>query len=67
MHTAQILNTLWAHPITGCSPEIWSEGLGWYAMILVEVLELLPADWKGYDRLCMQLQKTGGFSFQSSG
>ena len=50
-------NTLWAHPITGCSPEIWSEGLGWYAMILVEVLELLPADWKGYDRLCMQLQK----------
>jgi unsaturated rhamnogalacturonyl hydrolase len=47
----------WAHPITGKSPEIWSEGLGWYAMILADVLELLPADFAGYDRLVMQTEK----------
>lgn len=34
----------WAHPQTGRSPEVWSEGLGWYALILVETLEILPAD-----------------------
>ena len=50
-------DVLWAHPITGCSPEIWSEGLGWYAMILVEVLELLPKDYPGCGRLLMQLTK----------
>ena len=47
----------WAHPITGKSPEIWSEGLGWYAMILADVLELLPPNHKGYERLSMQLCK----------
>ena len=47
----------WAHPITGKSPEIWSEGLGWYAMILADVLELLPRDLAGYDRLVMQMTK----------
>jgi len=28
----------WADPVTGLSPEVWSEGLGWYALILAEVL-----------------------------
>jgi rhamnogalacturonyl hydrolase YesR len=32
----------WADPATGLSPEVWSEGLGWYALILVECLVLLP-------------------------
>jgi rhamnogalacturonyl hydrolase YesR len=32
----------WADPVTGLSPEVWSEGLGWYALILVETLALLP-------------------------
>jgi rhamnogalacturonyl hydrolase YesR len=32
----------WADPATGLSPEVWSEGLGWYALILVETLHLLP-------------------------
>ena len=32
----------WADPATGLSPEVWSEGLGWYALILAETLELLP-------------------------
>jgi unsaturated rhamnogalacturonyl hydrolase len=34
----------WANPETGLSPEVWSEGLGWYALILVEALAVLPAD-----------------------
>jgi len=47
----------WAHPITGKSPEVWCEGLGWYAMILPEVLALLPEETKGYEQLKVQLQK----------
>jgi len=35
---------VWADPVTGLSPEVWSEGLGWYALILVETLNLLPLD-----------------------
>jgi rhamnogalacturonyl hydrolase YesR len=34
----------WADPISGLSPEVWSEGLGWYALVLVETLTLMPAD-----------------------
>lgn len=47
----------WAHPITGKSPEIWCEGLGWYGMILADALELLPKDHAGYDGLTMQMRK----------
>ncbi len=34
----------WADPKVGLSPEVWSEGLGWYALILVETLGVMPAD-----------------------
>lgn len=33
----------WADPKTGLSPEVWSEGLGWYALVLTEALATLPA------------------------
>jgi len=36
--------TKWADPKTGLSPEVWSEGLGWYALIQVETLAVLPPD-----------------------
>jgi rhamnogalacturonyl hydrolase YesR len=36
--------TRWADAQTGLSPEVWSEGLGWYALILVETLAVLPED-----------------------
>jgi len=36
--------TRWADLRTGLSPEVWSEGLGWYALLLAETLPLLPAD-----------------------
>jgi unsaturated rhamnogalacturonyl hydrolase len=32
----------WADPRTGLSPEVWSEGLGWYALIVAETLADLP-------------------------
>lgn len=35
---------LWADPTSGKSPNIWSRSVGWYAMALVDVLEILEAD-----------------------
>lgn len=32
----------WADPATGRSPQFWGRAMGWYAMALVDVLELLP-------------------------
>jgi rhamnogalacturonyl hydrolase YesR len=37
----------WADPLSGLSPEVWSEGLGWYALILVETLALMPKAFPG--------------------
>ena len=34
----------WADPRTGRSPHFWGRGMGWYAMALVDVLEIFPAD-----------------------
>lgn len=42
--TEQPGKVAWADSATGCSPEVWSEGLGWYALILAEAMEFLPAD-----------------------
>lgn len=32
----------WADPRTGCSRTFWARAIGWYAMALVDVLDLLP-------------------------
>jgi rhamnogalacturonyl hydrolase YesR len=32
----------WADRETGLSSDVWSEGLGWYALVLVEFLDKLP-------------------------
>jgi rhamnogalacturonyl hydrolase YesR len=37
----------WANPTTGASPEVWSEGLGWYAVLIADVFDYLPADHPG--------------------
>ena len=47
----------WASPLTGCSPEVWSEGLGWYAMALAETLGFIPEDFPKRETLVRQLQK----------
>lgn len=34
----------WADPKSGRSSEVWSEGLGWYALVTIEALQDLPKD-----------------------
>jgi unsaturated rhamnogalacturonyl hydrolase len=34
----------WSDPKTGTSPVFWARAMGWYAMALVDVLELMPRD-----------------------
>lgn len=41
----------WANPETGCSPEFWGRSVGWYGMAVTDILQVLPADWKGRDQL----------------
>ena len=36
-------NKVWADPVRGTSPELWSRAIGWYAMALIECLDYLPA------------------------
>ncbi len=38
----------WADPKTGCSPNFWGRGIGWYAMALVDVLDFLPETHSGH-------------------
>jgi rhamnogalacturonyl hydrolase YesR len=33
----------WADKKTGLAPEVWSEGLGWYALLIADVFDCLPA------------------------
>ncbi|KAH7389991.1 Six-hairpin glycosidase-like protein [Pyrenochaeta sp. MPI-SDFR-AT-0127] len=33
---------VWANNITGASPHVWGRSLGWYAMALIDTLEILP-------------------------
>ena len=35
---------VWADSLTGLSPNFWGRAMGWYAMALVDVLDVLPAD-----------------------
>ena len=37
----------WADETTGLSSDVWSEGLGWYALILAETLALIDPDHPG--------------------
>jgi rhamnogalacturonyl hydrolase YesR len=34
----------WADKRTGLAPEVWSEGLGWYAVLIADVFDYLPRD-----------------------
>jgi len=41
-------NSFWANqsaPFLGCSKEFWGRGVGWYFAALVDVLEVLPANY----------------------
>lgn len=38
----------WADKATGLSPEVWSEGMGWYSLVVPELLAALPKNHKDY-------------------
>jgi len=41
----------WAVPSTGLSTEVWSRGIGWYTMALIEILRYLPRTHPKYNQL----------------
>jgi rhamnogalacturonyl hydrolase YesR len=41
----------WADKSTGLSSDVWSEGLGWYALVLVETLALMRPEDTGWRRV----------------
>jgi unsaturated rhamnogalacturonyl hydrolase len=47
----------WANPDTGCSPSFWGRGMGWYAMALVDVLDILPESYPDRLRLVEILRR----------
>ncbi|OTB07257.1 glycoside hydrolase family 105 protein [Hypoxylon sp. CI-4A] len=42
---------VWADPITGAAPLVWSRAVGWYFMSLLEVIPLFPVSHPGRARL----------------
>jgi unsaturated rhamnogalacturonyl hydrolase len=46
----------WADPVTGCSPSFWGRGDGWYAMAAVDVLDYIPNDHPGREKVIAILQ-----------
>lgn len=46
---------VWADPVTGASPHVWDRSLGWFAMALVDTLELLPSNATRYAKLRQRL------------
>ena len=50
-------NQKWANPETGQSPTFWSRSIGWYAMSLVDVLEIFPDKHPKKAKLVALLQK----------
>lgn len=47
----------WANKTTGLAAEVWSEGLGWYAVLLADVFDYLPKDHPGYAKVIAIHQK----------
>jgi len=47
----------WADKKTGTSPHFWSRAMGWYGMAMVDVLDFLPEDHPGRDRIITYLNQ----------
>tara|TARA_R110000868_G_scaffold1650_5_gene13367 strand:- start:11442 stop:12689 length:1248 start_codon:yes stop_codon:yes gene_type:complete len=45
----------WADKKTGTSPHFWSRAMGWYGMAMVDVLDFLPEDHPGHERIITYL------------
>ena len=71
--TTEPEKAVWADKTTGLSPEVWSEGMGWYTLVVPELLALLPTTHPNYQqvldiylKMCkglkeVQDKKTGGW------
>jgi rhamnogalacturonyl hydrolase YesR len=46
----------WADKETGLAPEVWSEGLGWFAVLIADVFDWLPQNQPGRDSLMSALR-----------
>lgn len=44
-------SAFWADPVTGCSKSFWLRSIGWFAVALADLCEILPAGG-GRERLC---------------
>lgn len=47
----------WANKSTGGASEVWSEGLGWYAVLIADVFDYISKDHPDYNILMAYLQK----------
>lgn len=47
----------WANKETGLSQHFWSRGMGWYGMALVDVLDYLPENHSGRERIIKYLNQ----------
>ncbi len=47
----------WADKNTGLAPEVWSEGLGWFAVLIADVFDYLPENQPGRAKLMDALKK----------
>ena len=51
------LQQRWANPQTGVSSQFWGRGMGWYAMAVVDVLEIMPPNHPARGALREVLQR----------
>ena len=49
--TTEPQNAVWADKQTGLSSEVWSEGMGWYTLVVPELLAVLPKTHKDYNAI----------------
>lgn len=73
--TTQPEEEVWADKNTSLSPEVWSEGMGWYTLVVPELLAVLPKNHKDYNTILkiytdmakgiknFQDKQTGGWFF----
>lgn len=47
----------WSDKETGTSPNFWSRAMGWYGMAMVDVLDHLPKDHPGRERIVQYLNQ----------
>ncbi len=46
----------WADPLTGQAPHAWGRAMGWFSMAMVDVLDFLPEDQPGRDKIIETLR-----------